>query len=116
RDKIQADLEGVTGLIQELVSILGSRPRVLEIMKDELVAVKAEYPSARRTDIEEGDSSIDMEDLIQKEEMVVTVSLEGYIKRVPLSTYRAQRRGGKGRGGMQVREEDFVSRLFVAST
>ncbi len=116
RDKIQADLEGVTALIQELVSILGSRPRVLEIMKEELIAVKDEYPSARRTDIEEGDSSIDMEDLIQKEDMVVTVSLEGYIKRVPLSTYRAQRRGGRGRSGMTMKDEDIISDVFVGNT
>lgn len=116
RDKIQADLEGVTALIQELVSILGSRPRVLEIMKEELIAVKNEYPSPRRTDIEEGDSSIDMEDLIQKEDMVVTVSLEGYIKRVPLSTYRAQRRGGRGRSGMTMKDEDIISDVFVGNT
>ncbi|MDP3371718.1 MAG: DNA gyrase subunit A [Candidatus Paracaedibacteraceae bacterium] len=116
RDKIQADLEGVTALIQELVSILGSRPRVLEIMNEELRAVQNEYSTPRRTDIEESDSNIDMEDLIQKEDMVVTVSLEGYIKRVPLSTYRAQRRGGRGRSGMTMKDEDIISDVFVANT
>ncbi|MES2252749.1 MAG: DNA gyrase subunit A [Pseudomonadota bacterium] len=116
RDKIQADLEGVAALIRELVSLLGSRPRILSIMKEELLAIKGEYLSPRRTDIEESDSSIDVEDLIQKEDMVVTVSLEGYIKRVPLSTYRSQRRGGRGRSGMTMKEEDIISDVFVANT
>ena len=116
REKIQADLDAVIELIRDLVSILGSRARVLSIMKDELVAVRGEYPSPRRTDIDESESSIDVEDLIQKEEMVVTVSLEGYIKRVPLSTYRAQRRGGRGRSGMTTKVEDVVSDVFVANT
>jgi DNA gyrase subunit A len=85
-------------------------------MNEELRAVQSEYSSPRRTDIEESDSNIDMEDLIQKEDMVVTVSLEGYIKRVPLSTYRAQRRGGRGRSGMTMKEEDIISDVFVANT
>ena len=78
--------------------------------------MKKEFATPRRTVIAEATGQVEEEDLITREEMVVTVSHQGYIKRVPLSTYRAQRRGGKGRGGMQVREEDFVSRLFVAST
>ena len=78
--------------------------------------MKKDFATPRRTVIAEATGQVEEEDLITREEMVVTVSHQGYIKRVPLSTYRAQRRGGKGRGGMQVREEDFVSRLFVAST
>ena len=78
--------------------------------------MKKEFATPRRTEITEAVGEMEDEDLIQREDMVVTVSHLGYIKRVPLSTYRAQKRGGKGRGGMQVREEDFVSRLFVAST
>lgn len=116
RDKIRADLEEVVELIRELVSILGSRARVMEIMKEELLKVREEYPTSRKTAIEESDSCFDEEDLIQKEEMVVTVSVEGYIKRVPLSTYRAQRRGGRGRSGMTTKLEDGVSTIFVANT
>ena len=78
--------------------------------------MKADFATPRRTEIVEQMDEVDEEDLIHREDMVVTVSHQGYIKRVPLSTYRAQRRGGKGRAGMQTREEDFVARLFVAST
>lgn len=116
RDKIRSDLEEIVEIIRDLIDILGSKTRVMTIMKDELLAVKAEYASARRTEIDESDSNVDLEDLIQKEDMVVTVSVEGYIKRVPLSTYRSQRRGGKGRSGMTTKQEDGVSTIFVANT
>ncbi len=116
RDKIKDDLEAIVAVIRELVSILGSRQRVMQIMKDELIAVRDEYASPRKTEIEESDSAIEIEDLIQKEDMVVTVSIEGYIKRVPLSTYREQRRGGRGRSGMTTKMEDGVNTLFVANT
>src|ERR1044072_9491096 len=89
---------------------------IQSIIKKELADVNKEFATPRRTVIAEAAGNVEEEDLITREEMVVTVSHQGYIKRVPLSTYRAQRRGGKGRGGMQVREEDFVSRLVVAST
>src|SRR3977135_2026393 len=84
--------------------------------KAELAAVRAKFATPRRTIIVEQEGEVEDEDLIHREDMVVTVSHLGYVKRVPLSTYRARRRGGKGRSGMQTREEDFVSRLFVAST
>lgn len=116
REKIANDLNELAVQIKDLLDILGDRPRVLSIMRDEMLAVKEQFKSPRRTEIEEGDSSVDVEDLIQREEMVVTVSMEGYIKRVPLSTYRAQRRGGKGRSGMTTKEEDVVHDLFVANT
>ncbi|WP_010300162.1 DNA gyrase subunit A [Candidatus Odyssella thessalonicensis] len=116
REKIANDLNELAVQIKDLLDILGDRPRVLSIMRDEMLAVKEQFKSPRRTEIEEGDSSVDVEDLIQREEMVVTVSMEGYIKRVPLSTYRAQRRGGKGRSGMTTKEEDVVQDLFVANT
>ena len=102
--------------IADYLDILRSRVRLFAIVKDELLAVRAAYATPRRSIILDYDSSVDDEDLIQREDMVVTVSHAGYIKRVPLSTYRAQRRGGKGRSGMQTRDEDFVARLFVAST
>ena len=93
-----------------------SRARIVAIIKDELAAIKAEFDTPRRTEILEMEGEVEDEDLIQREDMVVTVSHKGYIKRVPLSAYRAQRRGGKGRAGMATREEDFVTRIFVANT
>src|SRR5258707_13956332 len=93
-----------------------SRERIQTIVKDELKAVKDEFATPRRTVIVDQEGEMEAEDLIQREDMVVTVSHLRYVKRVPLSTYRAQRRGGKGRAGMQTREEDFVARLFVANT
>ena len=116
RDKIIQDLKNVTDQIKEYLAILASRERVLEILKDELIEIKEKYATPRRTDIEEAFSDFNHEDLIQKEDMVVTVSTEGYIKRVPLATYRAQRRGGRGRTGMNTKDEDAVNDIFIANT
>jgi DNA gyrase subunit A len=116
RDEIKAELDKLASEIADYLEILRSRVRIQTIIKDELAKLKDEFATPRRTVIAEEEGEVEDEDLIQREDMVVTVSHLGYIKRVPLSTYRAQRRGGKGRGGMQVREEDFVSRLFVANT
>ena len=85
-------------------------------MEDELKAIRDKFATPRRTTIEAQEFEPDIEDLIQREDMVVTVSHSGYVKRVPLSTYRAQNRGGKGRTGMSTKEEDFVSDIFIAST
>lgn len=116
RDKIHAEVNELGEQIKELLSILSSHEKLYGIMRDEFVAVKDEYATPRRTTIEEGEFDQDMEDLIPREEMVITVTNTGYIKRVPLSTYHAQNRGGKGRSGMSTREEDQVSKLFVACT
>ncbi|MDI9847169.1 DNA gyrase subunit A [Rhodoblastus sp. 17X3] len=116
RDEIAENLNKLAVEIADYLEILRSRERLFGIVKDEMLAVKAAHAVPRRTQILDVDGDMLDEDLIQREEMVVTVSHAGYIKRVPLSTYRAQRRGGKGRSGMQTREEDFVQRLFVAST
>ena len=116
RDEISEELEKLKVEINEYLDILRSRARVQAIVKTELAEVKAEFATPRRTAIIEQEGEVEDEDLIQREDMVVTVSHAGYVKRVPLSAYRAQRRGGKGRAGMQTRDEDFVSRLFVAST
>lgn len=116
RDEIRDELDKLAGEIADYLDILRSRERVLGIIKTELAEVKAEFATPRRTVIIEQEGEVEDEDLIQREDMVVTVSHAGYVKRVPLSAYRAQRRGGKGRAGMQTRDEDFVSRLFVAST
>jgi DNA gyrase subunit A len=116
RDEISEALNKLAVEIADYLDILGSRARIRAIITDELTAVKTAFATPRRTEILDSDSDMEDEDLIQREDMVVLVSHAGYIKRVPLSTYRAQRRGGKGRSGMQTRDEDFVARLFVAST
>ena len=116
RDEIGDELKGLADKIRDYLDILSSRARVIGIVRDELIAIKEEFATPRRTEILDVEGEVEDEDLIQKEDMVVTVSHRGYIKRVPLSTYRAQRRGGKGRAGMTTRDEDFVTRLFVANT
>ncbi|BGE83973.1 hypothetical protein Ms3S1_04090 [Methylosinus sp. 3S-1] len=116
REEIAEALNKLAAEIAEYLEILRSREKLFGIVKDEMIAVKTAYATPRRTQIVDGDGDVEDEDLIAREDMVVTVSHAGYIKRVPLSTYRAQRRGGKGRSGMQTKEEDFVHRLFVAST
>ena len=116
RDEIAEALNKLAAEIADYLDILRSRTRLFGIVKGEMLAVKDAHATPRRTLILDVEDEVEDEDLIQREDMVVTVSHEGYIKRVPLSTYRAQRRGGKGRSGMQTKEEDFVSRLFVAST
>jgi len=116
REEIAAALNKLAAEIADYLDILRSRERLFGIVKDELIAVKEQFATPRRTQITDADGDVEDEDLIAREDMVVTVSHAGYIKRVPLSTYRAQRRGGKGRSGMQTKEEDFVHRLFVANT
>lgn len=116
RDEIGDELNKIGSEIKDYLEILSSRIRIQTIVKDELAAIRDEFGTPRRTEIVDGGPDMDDEDLIAREEMVVTVSHLGYIKRVPLATYRAQRRGGKGRSGMATRDEDFVTRLFVANT
>jgi len=116
RDKLTAETEEISERIKGYILILQSRERLIEVMCEELQAVRDRFADDRRTALEEAEFEHDIEDLIQREDMVVTVTHGGYIKRVPLSMYRAQRRGGKGRSGMSTREEDFVSEVFVAST
>ena len=116
REKIGGDLRALVAQISDFLAILASRERVRQILRDELLAVKAQFDTPRRTTLEEGAFEYDIEALIEREDMVVTFSHRGYIKRVPLSTYRAQRRGGRGRAGMSTRDEDFVSQVFEFST
>ena len=116
RDEIGDEMRALGESIKDYLDILRSRARVVAIIKDELLAIRKEFATPRRTEIVDVEADVDDEDLIQREDMVVTVSHRGYIKRVPLSTYRAQRRGGKGRSGMATRDEDFVTRLFIANT
>ena len=116
RDEIDDELNKIGAEISDYLDILSSRLRIMEIVKDEMAAVRDEFGTPRRSQIVEGGPDMDDEDLIAREDMVVTVSHAGYIKRVPLATYRAQRRGGKGRSGMAMKDEDFATRLFVANT
>ena len=116
REEIEDELNKIGAEISDYLDILRSRARIQAIIRQEMEEIKEEFATPRRTEIVEGGADFDDEDLIQREDMVVTVSHEGYIKRVPLATYRAQRRGGKGRSGMSTKEQDFVTRLFVANT
>ena len=116
RDKLTSETEELAARIGSFLEILGSRERLFGIMSAELIEMRERFSNDRRTSIEELEFEHDIEDLIQREDMVVMVTHGGYIKRVPLSTYRSQRRGGKGRSGMNTRDDDFVSRLFVTST
>lgn len=116
RDEIADELNKIGSEISDFLDILRSRARIQDIVRTEMLEIKDEFATPRRTEIIEGGADLEDEDLIQREDMVVTVSHSGYIKRVPLATYRAQRRGGKGRSGMATKDEDFVTRLFVANT
>jgi DNA gyrase subunit A len=116
RDKIGDELKTLAERIADYLAILASRQRLLEVLRGELLEVKEAFGTPRRSRLEAAEAEQDIEDLIQREDMVVTVTNTGYIKRVPLSTYRAQRRGGRGRSGMATREEDFVSQVFVVNT
>ena len=116
RSKVTDELKELVAKIEALLLILRSRERLLEVLREELISVKEKFATPRRTTIEDLDFDIDIEDLIQKEDMVVTVTKLGYIKRTPLSTYREQRRGGKGRKGMATHDDDHLEALFVTTT
>jgi DNA gyrase subunit A len=116
RDEIGKEAEGLAEQIRDLLDILRSRARVMSIIKEEMLEARENFAVPRRSEFVEGDLDFEDEDLIPREDMVVTVSHGGYAKRTVLSDYRAQHRGGKGRAGMATKEEDFVETLFVAST
>lgn len=117
RDEIGGELQALAEKIREYLDILGSRTRLYEVLRGEITAVREEFSNERRTIIDmDAGGLFDDEDLIAREDMVVTVTHSGYVKRVPLATYRAQRRGGKGRAGMQTKDEDALSTVFVADT
>ncbi len=116
RDKIIAEYNEILALIQRLKEILASEVEIFKIIKEELGEIRDRFADPRRTEIIAKTGELSLEDLIVEEDMVVTVSHSGYIKRNAVSLYRAQRRGGKGKTGMRPREEDFVERLFIAST
>ena len=116
RHKIDEEYLGLIKLIDQLKALLSSDKKVLGVIKDELLKIKADYGDARRTQLAAKVGEMNVEDLVAEEDVVVTFSHAGYVKRVPASAYKAQKRGGKGVAAMGTREEDFVERLFVAST
>ncbi|AHG89933.1 DNA gyrase subunit A [Gemmatirosa kalamazoonensis] len=115
-DKLEAELKEVRATIADLRGILASRPRRMGILKDELTEVAAKYGDDRRSEITSDEGEFTIEDLIAEEDMVVTISHSGYIKRTPVTTYRRQRRGGRGLSGQDLKDTDFIERLFIAST
>ncbi len=116
RDEIGEEVKKLSEAIKDYLDILSSRPRVLAIIREELGAIRDEYATPRLTELVDADVEIEDEALIEREDVAITVTHAGYIKRTPLAEYRVQGRGGKGRAGMATREEDFVTSLFVAST
>ena len=116
RDEIGDELKELAAAIAEYLSILADRVKLYGVMREELVAVRQAYATPRRSEITAAADGIDDEDLIERDDMVVTVTLDGYIKRTPLSTFRAQNRGGKGRAGMATKDEDAIATMFVTST
>ncbi|MEC7289764.1 MAG: DNA gyrase subunit A, partial [Pseudomonadota bacterium] len=116
RDEIGNEAKGLAEKIADYLDILRSRPRVLDIIRSELREVKEKFAVPRRSEFTFGGADMDDEDLIEREDMVVTVTHGGYVKRTPLSTYRTQHRGGKGRSGISMKDEDFVTRVFMANT
>jgi DNA gyrase subunit A len=115
-EKLEEELKEVRGMIKEFREILASKPRRMKILKDELAKLAETYGDERRTEITSDEGEFTIEDLIAQEDMVVTVSHSGYVKRTSVSTYRKQRRGGRGLNGQGLKDEDFVEHLFIAST
>jgi DNA gyrase subunit A len=116
RDEIGDELKELSLAIEEYLSILADRVKLYGVMRDELTAIRSAYATPRKSEITAAADGIDDEDLIEREDMVVTVTMDGYIKRTPLSTFRAQNRGGKGRAGMATKDEDVITNMFVTST
>ncbi|UCE88793.1 MAG: DNA gyrase subunit A [Pseudomonadota bacterium] len=116
QDKIIGEYEELLGIIQDLLDILASDERLMQVIREELIEIRDQYGDARRTEIVSSQEDLTIEDLITEEDVVVTLSHEGYAKAQPVTTYSAQRRGGKGKAATAVKEEDFVDKLFIANT
>src|SRR5512143_3691131 len=116
QDKIIGEYRELLITIQDLLDILNSAERLMQVIRDELLAIREQYGDARRTEIRSAHEDLSLEDLISEEDVVVTLSHEGYAKSQPLSDYRAQKRGGKGKSATSIKEEDFIDKLFVANT
>src|SRR6185437_8808613 len=115
-EKLEEELKEVRGIIKELKALLASKEARMKVLKDELTEIAKKYGDERRTEITSDEGEFTIEDLIAEEEMVVTISHSGYIKRTSASTYKKQRRGGRGNNGASLKEEDFIEHLFIAST
>jgi DNA gyrase subunit A len=116
QDKIISEYEELLNLIEELLTILSSKERLMEVIRDELIELRDQYGDERRTEIFASQEDLTIEDLITEEDVVVTLSHEGYAKSQPLSAYAAQRRGGKGKSATAVKDQDFIDKMFVANT
>ena len=116
QDKILSEFEALLGVIMDLLDILGSPDRLMQVIRDELTEIKAQFGDSRRTEIIASREDLTLADLITEEDVVVTISHQGYVKYQPISAYQAQRRGGKGKSATNVKEEDFVDKLVIAST
>jgi DNA gyrase subunit A len=116
KDKIEGELKELSIEMRDFLSVLSTREKLMAIIEQELIEVKTKFATPRRTEILELEEEMDMEDLIQREDMIVTITMTGFIKRVPLATYRAQRRGGKGRNAMAMYDDDATTDIIVAST
>jgi DNA gyrase subunit A len=116
QEKIISEFEQLLGVIKELLEILASPERLMQVINEELVEIKAQFGDARRTEITASQEDLTIEDLITEEDVVVTLSHQGYVKYQPISAYQAQRRGGKGKSATNVKDEDFIERLVIAST
>jgi len=116
QDKILSEFEQLLDLIKELLDILASPERLMQVIRDELVEIRTQFGDVRRTEITASQEDLTIEDLITEEDVVVTLSHQGYVKYQPISSYQAQRRGGKGKSATHVKDEDFVERLVIAST
>ncbi|MCE1731838.1 DNA gyrase subunit A, partial [Enterobacter hormaechei] len=115
-EKLLDEYRELLKAIAELLFILESPERLMEVIREELLVIKEQYNDARRTELTENSADINIEDLINQEDVVVTLSHQGYVKYQPLSDYEAQRRGGKGKSAARTKEEDFIERLLVANT
>ena len=115
-EKLEAEFKEVQAMMAELKSILASKPRRLGILKSELEALAKKFGDERRTEIVADQGDFSVEDLIADEDMVITITHTGYVKRIPVNTYRRQRRGGRGVNGLTTKEDDLVEHLFIAST
>ncbi|HAT2065122.1 TPA: DNA gyrase subunit A [Legionella pneumophila] len=116
QDKIINEFEDLLNLIKELLDILASPERLMQVIRDELIEIKSQFGDERRTEITASQEDLTIEDLITEEDVVVTLSHQGYVKYQPITAYQAQRRGGKGKSATHVKDEDFVERLVIAST
>ena len=116
RDKIEEELAGLRRAIAYYEDLLAHEEKILGVIKEEMREIEKKYADKRRTEIAAAEKDLDVEDLIADEDMVVTITHTGYVKRIPVATYRSQKRGGKGVSGVNLKEDDVIAEMFIAST